>query len=352
MTGDTAVDEQIFAKATEICEERFVFVDKAHPAMEALFALSVQWVAREIALGHQVGTASGDITLTEDASSTVDPVDILQEDMKLPSVPEIVLELQKVVDDPESSAEEVAAVVSKDASLSAFLLRLVNSAFYNFPSQIDTISRAVTVVGTKQLTTMAIGASVLELFDEVPGNILDIGMFWKHSIAVGTIARKLAEFAGEDDAERFFVCGLLHDLGRLALFSVKPQKALAIVRRAKEDRIPLYAAEARVLGFDHAKLGGMLLRKWNFPFSLTMGLLYHHLPEKSEKFIEPHIVHLADIIANGLGFSTSGEYFIPPMSEEAWNRIGLSVEQLQLLEKDLYGTLQDLFGVLFGDRSV
>ena len=342
---ESPFSEDVMLRAAALAEERFAHVDGAHPVMVALRELALPWFAREVEQGEAVVDMPDSEVAGDDGQA--DPVDLLQGEIKLPSLPQVVIELQQVIDNPESSAEDVAVVVSRDASLSAFLLKLVNSAFYNFPSQVDTISRAVTVVGTKQLSAMAMGASVLDTFKEVPPQVLDMQNFWRHSIAVGLIAQRLAEQAGHADAERFFVCGLLHDIGRLALFSLKPAKALAILRHSRAKQIPVYAAEAQIVGFDHAKLGGMLLRKWNFPFSLTMGVLYHHLPEKSEKFIEPHFVHVADIIAKGLGISTNSGFFVPPLSEVAWQRTGLQVEALASVEKDLQEVLKEMVGVLF-----
>lgn len=348
--------------AAKVCAARFRFADTRLPVNAALFDMALRWCLKDAdacALSPDVASAgmAGASGMTDASGMTgvtgtgadhtsLDPLDVLQGDMKLPSLPQIVLELQQTIDNPESSACDVAAVVSRDAGLSAFLLRLVNSAFYSFPSQIDTISRAVTVVGMKQLSNMALGVAAMDAFKEAGTGRFDMQSFWKHSIAVGSIAQRLAERAKLPEPERYFVCGLLHDIGRAALCTSRPGKASRIMQVALEKRIPLYAAEAEVVGFDHARLGGILLRKWNFPFSVTMGVLHHHIPEKSEKFLEPHVVHVADIMAKALGLSSTEEAFVPPLSDEAWNRTGLSVADLQAVENELDALLADMFSVL------
>ncbi|WBF65937.1 HDOD domain-containing protein [Desulfovibrio subterraneus] len=345
--------------AAKVCAARFKFADNRHPVNAALFDMALRWCLKDTeacTLSPDVAPAgvtgapgmTGSPVMTGAGAdrTSLDPLDVLQGDMKLPSLPQIVLELQLIINNPESSACDVAAVVSRDAGLSAFLLRLVNSAFYSFPSQIDTISRAVTVVGMKQLSNMALGVAAMDAFKEAGTGRFDMKSFWKHSIAVGSIAQRLAERAKLPEPERYFVCGLLHDIGRAALCTSRPGKASRIMQVALEKRIPLYAAEAEVVGFDHARLGGILLRKWNFPFSVTMGVLHHHLPEKSEKFLEPHVVHVADIMAKAIGLASTEEALVPPLSEEAWSRTGLSVADLQAVENELDALLADMFSVL------
>ncbi|MFV0349335.1 MAG: HDOD domain-containing protein [Halodesulfovibrio sp.] len=344
-SGSSGSGQDSMVHAAKVCAARFRFADNRHPVNAALFDMALRWCLKDVAscaLSPDVDPAGA----SDAEHAPLDPLDVLQGDMKLPALPQIVLELQQTINNPESSACDVAAVVSRDAGLSAFLLRLVNSAFYSFPSQIDTISRAVTVVGMKQLSNMALGVAAMDAFKEAGKGRFDMKSFWKHSIAVGSIAQRLAERAKLPEPERYFVCGLLHDIGRAALCTSRPGKSSLIMQVSLEKRIPLYAAEAEVVGFDHARLGGMLLRKWNFPFSVTMGVLHHHLPEKSEKFLEPHVVHVADIMAKAIGLSSTEEAFVPPLSEEAWGRTGLAVADLLKVEEGLDLLLGDMFSVL------
>lgn len=256
------------------------------------------------------------------------PVEFLQGNVKLPSLPTLLAELQEVINDPNAGSEKLAAVISKDTGLAAMLLRIVNSAFYSFSSQVETISRAVTVVGTQQLSMLATGGAVTGMFSELPDETIDIADFWKHSIAVGLIAREMAKAGGIRDAERYFVAGLLHDIGRLALFNADPAIGKDVIRVAHGSHELLMDAEEHVVGFTHATFGSMLLRKWNLPMPLVMAVLHHHSPSKAHTHPEPAYVHVADICAKSMGYASTGESYVPPMDMDAWERIGLSVEQL------------------------
>lgn len=361
---------ELAEEAGRICERRFRHADAGHPATQELRRLAERWCVRDLAAGRRPfafantqETAGGSGSegdgrgcsglpgLDDSEGSSCkreDALDVLQTDFSLPSLPLVVMELQKTVDDPESSAADVAAVVAKDAGLTAFLLRLVNSAFYSFPSQIDTISRAVAIVGTRQLGQLALGACVMDMFRHVPGKVMDLTAFWKHSIAVGMLSRRLAERVRLPEPERFFVCGLLHDIGFVMLCAAKPRRAAEVLRVAQERSVPLFVAEAEVMGFDHARLGGMLLRKWNFPFPLAAGVLHHHLPEKSAQFKEPLIVHVADVMAKALGVCATPEAHVPPLSPDAWDRAGFVPKDLGAVERGLYEVLEDMCRALLG----
>lgn len=307
---------------------------------------SVQWAHLVTDACDPPPGSSGQPQVDAFRADISDPTSLLEGDVVLPALPQVVVELQRVLGDPESSADDVAGVIRCDAGLSAFLLRLVNSAFYSFPSQIETISRAVALVGMRQLGSLALGASILDMFKAAKTPGMNVETFWKHGLAVGGIAQGLARRVGLPEPEHHFVCGLLHDVGRVLLHAECPALEDKALTLARTRCVPLYEAEARVAGFDHARLGGMLLRKWNFPFSLTMGVLCHHIPEKSERFVEPHVVHVADVMANALGICAAPGGFVPPLSDAAWRRAGIDVSDLQRVEAELGPTLEELFGML------
>jgi HD-like signal output (HDOD) protein len=213
--------------------------------------------------------------------------------------------------------------------LTARLLKIVNSAFYSFPSKIETISRAVTVVGTQQLRDLALATSVMKLFKGVPPDLISMEPFWRHSIACGVAARVLATHKREANIERFFVAGILHDIGRLVLCMKEPDWMRSALGRCHASGELLYKVEDEELGFDHASLGRILLENWKLPASLVETVAYHHNPEAAARFpVEAADVHVADIIAHALQLGSSGERFVPPLSPLAWERAGMSMGQL------------------------
>ncbi len=146
------------------------------------------------------------------------PNELVQSAMRLASLPSIYLRLTEVTTDGRSTSTDVARVIQEDPSLSARLLRLVNSAFYGFPSRVDTITQAINLVGTNQVMELALASSVLRAFEGIPRDRVDMDGFWRHSIGTAIAARAIALRRRVASAERYFVAGLLHDVGRLVLF--------------------------------------------------------------------------------------------------------------------------------------
>ena len=317
--------------ARQYVDRRFTLADNTHPAVSAMKDLSESAAVRAIQAGkklpHPPANQRGTGRLPEPATP-LDPIELLRREIQLPSLPQVFEELNEALADEEASAGRIAEIISRDTSLSAQLLRLVNSAFYSFPSQIDTISRAVAIVGRRQLGALALGASVMSMFPDVPGEYMDMSSFWKHSVAVGVLARGLAEQARYEEPERMFVAGLLHDVGRLAMVRSMPDKAVLIIETARNNGYLLFEAERSILGFDHARLGGIMLRKWNLPYSLVAAVLNHHSPESAKTIREPAIIHTADALACALLLSPNGEPLVPPLNEAAWAALGISPDQM------------------------
>ena len=262
---------------------------------------------------------------------------ILSSDPVLVSLPEVFMRIREVVSDPSSTVEEATAVIGKDPSLTAKLLKLVNSAFYArtlrvaggvSPGRVDTLSRAVLLLGLNQLSTLAMGVSVLPLFKDIPADCLDMGQFWRHAVAVGLLTKLLAVRLGDPSPERFFVAGLLHDIGRLVLFKQVPDLAGEAMRLAAQSGGLLLDAERELLGFDHAVLGGMLLRKWRFPESLEQAVWRHHDPLAGEVPLESSLVSVADMVAGAVLPGSSGERLVPRFAPEAWKVVGLGPQEL------------------------
>lgn len=343
---EITIPEQTFEAATALVEERYSRTDKTKPVLKILFDLSVSHVARDMAVNPERYRPRPPAEMPKKHFDAVDPVSLMHTEVNLPSLPQVFIELRQVINDPSSSASDLAKVISQDTALSAFLLRMVNSAFYSFPSQIDTISRAVAVIGTQQLSTLALGTSVMDMFKDIPPDAIDLELFWRHSFACGTIARELANMFGDASPERCFVAGLLHDIGRPVLIMALPERAIAATAISRHKKAMLYRAEKVTTGFDHAQLGGMLLRKWNLPFPLVSAVLYHHNPDKAQKYRDALYVYFANIITKALGIGVSGDFFIPDIKDERWEQAGLTAEALNQLASRLDPLLDAAFSIL------
>ncbi|KAF0192477.1 MAG: metal dependent phosphohydrolase [Gammaproteobacteria bacterium] len=258
------------------------------------------------------------------------------------SLPTTFTQLNTAVEDPRSSNRDIAGIISDDAGLSARLLRMVNSALYAFPSKISTISRAVTVVGTKQLRDLALATSVLDMFRDVPSDQVNMESFWKHNIACGVTARVLATMRRDPNAEEYFVSGLLHDIGRLLMFTEAPELAAQAFGKARESQTLLYKNEQEVFGFDHAAVGAVLLKQWQLPAQIVAAVGYHHRPSANRDHpIHAAITHVADLIVNAQQIGTSGEVFTPPLDVDAWKKLGLQENMLSAIIKQANRQIDD-----------
>ncbi len=255
----------------------------------------------------------------------VDPIDLIRGVTTIASLPSNFLRLDEVVNSPRSSLTDIGAVISEDPGLSARLLRVVNSAFYGFPSRIDTISRAITVIGTQQLRDLALATSVINLFEKVPSDFVDMETFWRHSVGCGVAARVIATFRRESNSERYFVAGLLHDIGSLVLYTREVHLSLQALERAREEKTLLHPLERQIIGFDHAAVGLALLKSWNLPQSLQAAVAFHHDPIRASAYpVEAATVHVADIIANAMQLGSNGDIQVAPLDPQAWSVLKLS----------------------------
>lgn len=256
--------------------------------------------------------------------------------LKVAALPAVAIKFSEAIKDPSTSNQDLENIVSEDSALAAKVLMISNSALFNFPSKIDTISKAVTIIGHKQLSEIILSCSVVAMFKDIPQEVIDMDMFWRHSIAVATTSRILAAYRHEQNIEKFFTAGLLHDIGKLILFVEAPKYMNKVIKKQKETNELMHKIEKDIMGFDHAKLGSMLLKKWKLPDDLVTSVYYHHMPSVfSGDIVGPSIVHIADIISHSVQFGSSGEMFVPTLNEKAWKALALDIDILSLVIEQL-----------------
>ncbi|UJX42596.1 HDOD domain-containing protein [Desulfovibrio sp. JY] len=355
-TPETAPDSQALEAAQVLLRPRFVHADLDQPAMAALYDLCLTRAAGTLACRGPAGLAlpgpvPADLLPPAPETPAPGPMAIIESDPKLTSLPDVFVRINEVLNDPNSTAREAADALGKDTGLAAKLLRLVNSAFYGFPVKVDTLSRAVTIVGSRQLTTLALGISVIAIFKDLPSGLVDMRAFWKHSVSCGVIASTLAGPEAGLDVERLFVAGLLHDVGRLVLYRNVARHATHAIALARREGILLREAEKRLFGFDHATLGGMLLRKWRFPESLEKAVRHHHGSLSHMGMPMPALTHTADAISGALGLGSSGEVYAPPLSPAAWDTLDIPVDRLPDIIAAAEAQIDDIIRVFLPDEK-
>jgi HD-like signal output (HDOD) protein len=323
-TSAGPVDPELIEKTKENTQKLFRHVDLEHPAIKEIFRISVLFRSKYnlSEKDNTIGLAEVDLEQPTVGSNFLQKLN--KENITLPEIPSIVFELNEVIANPLSSTEDIAQVIHRSPSLTALLLKIVNSPFYGFPSKIGKISLAVTLIGTREISGLALGISMISLFNNIPKEILSMYSFLRHSLACGIISRILAARKNIPQTEQLFVSGLLHDLGRLILYSYFPEDSLNILSRARSSDTLLYLQENDHLGCNHTHVVKHLLRQWKLPMVLENNVFFHHSPREAQQPVPATLVHLADIITNGLGIGTSGERFVPPLDHAAWESLGLS----------------------------
>lgn len=224
----------------------------------------------------------------------------------LVSPPDVCLKVNELVADDRTIVEDIAAVIIRDPSLTARVLRLANSSYYALATKIDTVSRAVMLLGMREMQKMVCAIAAVQTFSKLSSAVTNMNAFWRHGVYVGLMAQAIARHAHILHPERLFVAGVLHDVGTLVINQRFPELAESMIRDAAGDEDALYRLEQEQLGFDHAYLAGMMLQNWKLPAALCDAISCHHVPHRARLAgIDAAILKLADTIAN---YSGTGSY--------------------------------------------
>lgn len=249
----------------------------------------------------------------------------------LVTLPDVFVRINQLVNDPNSNIADIAKAASQDPSFTVRLLRVANSSFYGFSSTIDTVPKAVSIIGTSQIRSLALATSVASSFDGLPNTLVSMEDFWRHSLYCALIARTLAKQVRKCDPDALFTAALLHDIGELVIFNRLPEQAkdalLLVLDSA--DEMPVHLAEQQVIGFDHAQVGGELARQWKLPPLLEECIEFHHAVNAGLRFPrEVAIVHIANALALMAEIDTHDANDVSPIDPRAWEISGLNPEEV------------------------
>jgi HD-like signal output (HDOD) protein len=241
-------------------------------------------------------------------------------------LPDVCFRINEMADDSSSSAVDMAEIIAQDPNLTAQLLRIANSPYYGFPSKVETISRAITVIGTQDLRDLVLSASMIKAFSTKPNELINMEKYWSHTLFTGLLSRELGSKTSTKILckERLFVAGLLHDIGQLVMSIKIPELMSVMMYRDKAKVDPFFEIERWIFGIGHGEIGAQLMKQWNLPDSLQAVTKYHHEPEKAdEHLLEVSIVHIADAMAHLANFSCLGAKEQVKISPLAWKVTGL-----------------------------
>jgi putative nucleotidyltransferase with HDIG domain len=254
------------------------------------------------------------------------------------TLPEITTRIAAVVNDHRSTARDLHWIISHDPALVSRLLRLVNSSFYGRPIAVDSVERAIVLLGFDAVYHLAIAATLGPLFKG--GKVCDgftAKDLWTHCVAVAAVAKEMAHWVGYPPSEEAFLAGLLHDVGMIASLQVCRGQLRKVCERCQIEDVPFTSLEFEIVGASHENLGAALAKHWKFPATVREVAAYHHDPlSASEQFRTfAVLVHIADVLCcqQKIGFYLSADR--QPFDESAFadiispSVVNLAREKLQ-----------------------
>jgi len=277
---------------------------------------------------------------------------LIEESVELISLPDVYIRLRDVINSPDSSMADVAGVIANDPSITARLLKLVNSSFFGLASKVDTITHAINLLGTQQVHDLVLATSVIDSFSGFSNDYFNIYDFWFNAVYCAVTARLLAYYCEGLETERPFVAGLLHNIGHLLTYQKIPEESLSAIELAAQKNMSLYMVEREVLGFDYALLGAELMREWELPKSLQEITEFHVEPEKAGEFqLETTIIHIASAITQ----NSLAQIPISPdtlaINPACWQLTGLSVDDMPKIKKEVDEQVSAVMNLLFTHKK-
>lgn len=269
---------------------------------------------------------------------------IVEDSIQLYSLPDVYFQVREMIHDPRFSATEIGRVIAKDPALSMRLLKIVNSSFYGFQARIDTISRAIAIIGMKELHNLILATSVVDTFKKIPGDLIDMTDFWFQSIQCAVIAKLLAQKSAVLHEERLFLAGLLHDIGALVIYVKFPEQAAQILRKAGNNRRMLARLERELIGVTQAEVGGELAHSWGLPEALSEAIYCQFQPNAALVHrLDAHLLFLAINLSNA---EYSVDEVLAVIPKETLSILRLSPNQIKQVAVAAVDEFNSIFDVL------
>jgi HD-like signal output (HDOD) protein len=250
----------------------------------------------------------------------------------LPTPPLVFTQICKVVNNPNTSAYDVAAILSEDPAMSAKVLKITNSAFYGLSGTVTSVKHAIVIIGLEGLKSLVISTSLIDMFkgDRVGREFQD--HFWRHSLVAAFGSRVLMRAISPNEfslSELAFSAGLLHDIGKMVMYLQSPSSCQEVIKRGGEGGDVELAAERELFGFDHAAVGGALTERWRMPADICRAISFHHEPLGCDDPLHlVDAVHVADALAYHTLNKDSENFSAPRIETGVFERSGLSIESI------------------------
>lgn len=268
---------------------------------------------------------------------------IMSKVINLPTLPEVVKQVRQLVHDPNSSADDLAAIMKQDQVLSFRVLTLVNSAYYLVPQKVIDVRRAISIVGYNTVFQLVLSVSVFNALPQNSGKNFNVKALWKHSlgcaVAAETIARRRRYPVSV--CQEIFTAGLMHDLGKVAIASFFPDVMEMIVTNAIDKNISFHQSEKELDLPGHDFVGQRMAERWYLPETILAAIGWHHrlTPEakltlNKELHHIPDIIALGDILTRQKQYGQGGDNYIPEIEPNLLLQLKLSAEDLDFIQND------------------
>jgi putative nucleotidyltransferase with HDIG domain len=259
----------------------------------------------------------------------------------LPPAPRVVPDLMKLLGETDIDSSRVVKLISLDPSLTVNVLRICNSAYFAAATPTTDLQEAVTRLGFQQVSQLVTAAAAAKLL-AAPANGygLDPGELWRHSVAAAVAAQFIARELGDDDG-LVFTAALLHDIGKILLAQAREGSYDKIFREAELNQIPILECETKLLGVNHAEVGGRLLARWKFPPNLVAAVAHHHAPRGAGTHQRlAAFVYVGNMIAYFMGHGFGHIAFAMRGREEALAILGLAPESIPQYMMETFQQMQ------------
>jgi len=267
---------------------------------------------------------------TKNLRSQIEKIDTL------PTIPSTLRKLLSVIEDPKVSLSDIGSFISNDPVLTSRVIKVVNSPIYGFPGRISSVNQALILLGLNVVKGMLLGVSVFEAMKKTMEGL------WEHSIGCAVTSKIIGTKKGLADIEELSVAGILHDIGKVAMGLKFLDEYKGLIKKAIDKNVLLIDLEKELFFVTHSETGAWIGQRWNFPKSLIEIIEYHHKPQLSKNYaIQTAVVHLADILVRAKGFGFAGDYLIPTINPIAWQRVGLSKDELKEVIAEMEDSLAE-----------
>ena len=261
-------------------------------------------------------------------------LDFIRNVEDIPTLPAVAAQINQEVMKENLTANSLAEIIKSDPSLAVKVLRLANSAYYGLSRKVDTLDRAITILGFNTVKNIALTVSVFKVFNKTQQTTINMEDLWHHSLGCAVASKAIANHNDPSLAEHAFLGGIVHDIGKIAVAHTMPAETMIVLGKLRESDAPQDEIEKEILGFTHQEIGYHLAEKWNFPELYCKAIQFHHTPlslqttENHSETILVRSVYVGDQIAKAMSLGKSTDPRPAKISPETWEELKIDREKI------------------------